>query len=59
MSPLNLCDHRPLFSLPMTEDHVRTIDANHRAVSRDDDHLETVQRMQLRRSGLGSTGHAA
>jgi hypothetical protein len=34
MGPLDLFDHGPLFGVPMSEDDVGAIDADHRAVSR-------------------------
>ena len=59
MGPPDLFDQGPLFGVPMGEDDVRVIDADHRAVSRHDDHVEPVQLTQLRRGGLGRAGHAA
>ena len=59
MRALDLFDHGPLLGVPMGEDDVRVIDADHRAVRRHDDHVEPVQLTQLRRGGLGRAGHAA
>ena len=59
MGALDLRDHGPLFGVPMGVDDVRLIDADHRAVSRHDDHVEAVQLTQLQRGGLGRAGHAA
>ena len=59
MGALDLFDHGPLFGVPMGEDDVRVIDADHRAVSRHDDHVEPVQVTQFQRGGLGRAGHAA
>ena len=55
----DLVDHRLLLGLAMGEDEVRLIDADHRPMRRDDDHVEAVQLAQLQRGGLGGAGHAA
>ena len=59
MCPLDLADGRPFLRLPMREDDVRAIDADHRLVCRNDDDVEAVQVSQLRRGRLRGAGHAA
>ena len=44
----DLVDDRLLLRLAMGEDDVRPIDADHRPMRRDDDHLEPVELAQLR-----------
>ena len=52
MGALDLLDDRPLLGVPMGEDDVRVIDADHRAVGRHDDHVEPVQRRAVLRAAV-------
>ena len=58
MGPPDLFDDRAFLGVPMGEDDVRMIDADHRPVRRHDDHLEAVELSQFLGGGLRRAGHA-